>query len=90
MESYDGNGRIKEISAEKTRADAEKEARHYVLKTGFQSTIRKTKCMVSGSESLGTFGVEEKPYKTTPHPKNMEGKVLIEMHRYLYYGWASC
>lgn len=52
--------------------------------------VHKRRVLVSGTDVVTDMQVTEKTYKSRPHPKSMYGKVILEKHHYLFYGWAAC
>lgn len=56
---------------------------------GDRPRVVKVRKVISGTSTVTDFNVTEKSYKSKPHTKSMDGKKLLEVHRYLFYGWAA-
>lgn len=80
----------------KQEFNAKKDADAYLKKTLLGTSysrygqVHKRRVLVSGTETVTDMRVTEKTYKSKPHPNSMDGKVILERHRYLFYGWAAC
>ena len=72
-----------------TKAEADKKAKEMMLKDGLERIVAKKKVLVSGTDTVTEFTVSDKRYKSKPHLKNMEGRRIIELHQYIFYGWAA-
>lgn len=57
-----------------------------------ERTYRVTKeyVLVKGSSIVTEIKTETKVYKSKPNLKPMKNRVIQEVHKYIFYGWASC
>lgn len=72
------------ISSFKTKQEAEQAAEKYAIKKGDPVFVMKEE----GSSSH--YYIEEKTYKTKPNLKPMKNREVLEIHKYMFYGWAAC
>ena len=84
---YDLNG--KRIASEKIKADAESRAMKYAYETGEDAFIMKEQTGVTGSPLVCNVSVEKKRYDKKPRIPRGPGKELVEIHKYMFYGWAA-
>lgn len=76
-----------------TKKEADDFTKKYLLNNpgaGCTASVKKSRRLVSGTDTVTDFSVEEKVYKSRPHPKSMEGRTLREIHKYVFYGYGSC
>lgn len=85
VERYDG----KMLYAADTKPVADKKAMELRLK-GEAVMVKKTQVRLSGNDVVSEFNVEEKRQRTKPKLKQADNRVVIPIHRYIFFGWASC
>lgn len=84
-----GNDEV--IQSYPTKQQADKYMKRYLLHNVAEfPRVRKTRKLVSGTDTVTDFTVKSKTYKSRPHPKNMEDKQIIELHGYIFYGFGAC
>lgn len=83
----DYNGKI--LHTADTKPDADKKAIELRL-NGSDVMVRKMQVKLSGNDVVAEFKVEEKRQKTKPKLKQADNRVVIPIHKYIFYGWASC
>ncbi|AIY85231.1 hypothetical protein U729_3178 (plasmid) [Clostridium baratii str. Sullivan] len=70
---------------------ANKEALNYSLKHGITCTVKKEYCSKNSSNTdISYTSVQTKRYKTKPKLKDLPNRKIVPIHKYLFYGWASC
>lgn len=72
-----------------------KEADDYALKLAIKNPggyyeVRKEYVLVEGNSITTVIKREAKTYKTKPNLKPMPNRMIVPVHKYLFYGWASC
>lgn len=72
-----------------TKPDADKKATELRLK-GKPVMVRKMQTLLSGNDVVAEFKVEEKRQRTKPKLKQADNRVVIPIHKYVFFGWASC
>lgn len=83
---------VKVRNAFKTKTEADKKAVELTLKTGKEHVVVKEYVNIErngGTVCTDTY-IETKSYKTKPNLKPMPNRRVVELHEYLFYGWASC
>lgn len=72
------------------KGEADAHAKNLIMETGVDSIhVERRHVLVKGTETVTDFKVTEKTYASRPHPKNMEGKRIVEIHKFMFYGWAA-
>ena len=73
--------------------DTKKEADDYAISLAIINNreyfIYKEGVLVEGEAVVSRIVKEEKKYNTKPNLKPMPNRKIIEMHEYIFYGWAS-
>lgn len=79
------------VGSFKKKEDADDFMKKYLFDhpAGFPR-VRKTRKLISGTDTVTDFSITDKIYKSRPHPKSMKGKRIIEIHKYVVYGYAVC
>ena len=72
------------IGTYSTKQKAEEEAEKYAIKKGVPVVV------VKEDGSSVHYYIEEKTYKTKPNLKPMKNREILEVHKYMFYGWAAC
>lgn len=82
----------KRVGSADTKTKASDIARRYSLENSTSCYISKEYEVVGRKESnvLATSDVDIKVYKTKPKLKDIPGRKIVPIHKYLFYGWASC
>jgi len=84
---YDGDGKIEKYF------DTKKEADDYALRLAIRNNkqyyTHKEGVVVEGDTRVTKTIIEEKKYKTKPKLKPMPNRKIVEIHEYIFYGWAS-
>lgn len=85
---YPGEDRY--IKAFNSKAEADTFAKKEMLKNPLVLLhVNKERTLVGGTETVTDFQIIRREYKSRPHPKSMDGKVLKELHRYYFEGCAA-
>lgn len=82
---YDG----KMLHTADTKPEADKKAIELRLQ-GKPVMVKKMQVKLSGNDVVAEFKVEEKRQKTKPNLKQADNRVVIPIHKYIFFGWASC
>lgn len=82
------NGR--RLDACDTKGEADEKAMKHTL-DGKWVTVIKDMVKLSGNNTVSEFKVETKTYTSKPKINKSEKHVRVnEIHKYIFYGWASC
>lgn len=74
-----------------TKTEADKKAMEFTLETGDNHSVSKEYVNLLETGTLCTETYSNcKHYKTKPNLKPMPNRKIIEIHEYIFYGWASC
>ena len=77
------------IPSFKTKTEAVNKAMELASKDNAEYFVSKEYVLNEGNSEVARIELEEKSYKTKP--KNIpKGCRLIEIHKYMFFGWASC
>lgn len=79
-------------NAFKTKTEADKKAVELTLKTGKEHAVVKEYVNIAraGGTVCTDVYTETKSYKTRPNLKPLPNRKIVEIHEYIFYGWASC
>jgi len=81
----------KVVGSFKAKEEADNFMKKYLLDHAVDyPRVRKTRKLISGTDTVTDFSITDKIYKSRPHPKSMKGKRIIEIHKYVVYGYAAC
>lgn len=73
--------------------DTKKEADDYALSLAMKNQkpydIFKEGVVISGSTKTSSIELEVKSYNSKPSLKAMPNRYIVEIHEYMFYGWAS-
>lgn len=72
-----------------TKKQADDYAVNLAMKNNKEYIIRKEGVLVSGDAVVSKIVKEEKTYKTKPKLKPLPNRKIVEVHEYLFYGWAA-
>lgn len=82
--------RDKKLLAHKdTKKAADDIAIKYALE-GKEVVVEKDYVKIKGDALETDFEITTKNYDKKPKLKPMEGRVIVEIHKYILYGWAAC
>ena len=85
----DDYGRDKEVSYWDTKTEADKEAMKLALKNNIEYIIKKMPVKINrGSNVVTTIRLVKKVTKTKPK-KAVDGTVVKELRKYMFYGFAA-
>lgn len=79
-----------EIGRKPDKTSANNLALKTVLKTGKKCKVVKETVIVEGNATVSEFILSEKRVSKKPVCKSTDKKTIIPIHKYLFYGWASC
>lgn len=75
--------------------ETKKEADDYALSLSIKNSnnyyfVDKEYVLIEGKSITTEIEKEIKTYKSRPNLKPMKNRVIIPIHKYLFFGWASC
>lgn len=75
--------------------DTKKEADDYALTLAVKNSngnylVDKEYVIVGGKSTTTEIARTIKEYKTKPNLKPMKNRVIVPIHKYIFFGWASC
>lgn len=81
----------KYIKSFNNKDDANKAAMKYSLEHNTQCSITKEYCNGNNANTTISYtSIDIKEYKTKPKLKDLPNRKIVPIHKYLFYGWASC
>lgn len=86
---YDSNSHRGRSLNFNTKTEAVNKAMELSIEDKIEYNVYKEYVLVEGNPLLTTVELEAKSYKTKPK-KVPQGCRLVEVHKYIFYGWAAC
>lgn len=74
-----------------TKTDADKKALALTLESGVRHALSKEYVLTENTKSnCSRFQIETKSYKSKPKLKPSDSRKIMPIHKYIFFGWASC